>query len=117
MHCLNTAAVQALGSCATTAQVHPRKLTEAFVVRAAALAGSTVRVGRVDGITTAADATAGRRVTGVTVDGEPLAATQVVLAMGPWTGAAKAWLSGVPAVQGQRYHSAVLRTDADVRPQ
>ena len=55
-----------------------------------------------------------RAVAGVAVGGETLAADAVIVAMGPWSGAAAKWL-GVPlAVSGQKYHSAVLRTDADV---
>lgn len=42
--------LQAMGSEETTAQVHPAKLTAAFVAAAGRLAGSTVRLGTVTGV-------------------------------------------------------------------
>lgn len=64
--------LQRLGDRTTTAQVHPRKLTEAFMARAEAVAGSQFRRGAIDGVitapTSAADGSAaapGRVVTGV----------------------------------------------------
>eukprot|EP00775_Hariotina_reticulata_P005459 gene5459-5693_t len=43
-----------------------------------------------------------------------LPADAVVLAMGPWTGAAQAWLPTAPATSGQKYHSVVLRPQQPV---
>lgn len=43
------------------------------------------------------------------MDGAVVAADVVVIAMGPWTSMAAAWLPGVPATTGLKYHSVVLR--------
>jgi len=89
-----------------TAQVHPRKTTEALLAGARAR-GATLREGKVEGVRLSED---GARVEGVVVDGEVLPADVLVLALGPWTSLATQWLP-VPPVVGQRYHSAVLAAD------
>lgn len=107
--------LQVLGAKDSTAQVNPRKLTEVLIARAEALAGTRVTIGTVQGIETEPTSSGDKAVTGVVVDGETVKADAVVVAMGPWSGRAGAWL-GVPLdVSGQKYHSAVLRTDAEVR--
>lgn len=98
-----------LGSSTTTAQVHPRKLTEAFMARATALVGSRFLRGTVRGVQTN-DSNADARVTAVELaGGDVLAADVVVIALGPWSQLAAAWLPLPMAVSAQKYHSAVLR--------
>jgi glycine/D-amino acid oxidase-like deaminating enzyme len=139
--------MQRLGDASSTAQVNPRKLTEAFMARAEALAGSSFVQGTIEGILTAEQpagaaaveaaaagsaewsgvgaaavaeraATGGaaaRRVTGVRIDGIRHAADTVVVAMGPWSNVAAAWLPVPQAVSSQKYHSAVLEPGVEVR--
>jgi glycine/D-amino acid oxidase-like deaminating enzyme len=94
---------QTLGSPATTAQVHPASFT-ASMMRAAEARGATWRDGRVTGL-----ATDSGRVTGVEVDGETIAGDAVIIAMGPWSILASAWLP-LPAVFGLKGHSLVFAT-------
>ncbi|GBF88234.1 hypothetical protein Rsub_00946 [Raphidocelis subcapitata] len=95
----------ALGGRGTTAQVHPQKLTRALWGAAEAAGARLVR-GAVKGV--ALDAA--RQVTGVEVEGAgTLPADAVLIAMGPWSGQAAAWLAACPAVGGQKAHSCVLR--------
>lgn len=98
----------------TTAQIHPRKLTEAFAAKALELAGSTVQAGVVEGLSVEDDGAGGRVVTGVVVDGGRIPADKVVIAMGPWSGRAGAWLGKTLSIVSQKYHSAVLRSDSEV---
>ena len=63
-----------------------RRLTE-LLAKAAERRGATVKTGTVTGIERA-----GGRVSGVVVDGTVFACDAVVIAAGPWTGAASAWL-------------------------
>ncbi|KAF6250359.1 FAD-dependent oxidoreductase [Scenedesmus sp. NREL 46B-D3] len=100
-----------LGSKATTAQVHPAKLTHALVSAAEAAVGSKLLLATVTGVTTGSNGA----VTSVRVQRQQAAAEEelpadaVVLAMGPWTDAARAWLPAAPVTTGQKYHSVVLR--------
>ena len=50
---------------------------------------------------------------GVRVDGEVLPADAVVVAMGPWSNLAAAWLPLPMAVSGLKYHSAILENPPD----
>jgi glycerol-3-phosphate dehydrogenase len=106
-----------------TAQVHPAKLTHALMAAAEQAAGAQVLLGTVTGIDTAS----GGAVTGVRVrpqqqqagaaavqEEQVLPADVVVLAMGPWTDAARAWLPTAPPTSGQKYHSVVLRPEQPV---
>jgi glycine/D-amino acid oxidase-like deaminating enzyme len=108
--------MQNLGSTETTAQIHPRKLTEAFVAKAEELAGSRVVEGVVEGLAISNDGTGARAVAGVIVDGSTIVADKVVIALGPWSGRAGAWLDKPLFISSQKYHSAVLQSDADVCP-
>jgi glycine/D-amino acid oxidase-like deaminating enzyme len=96
---------QALGTPETTAQVHPALFTAAMM-RAAE--GAELRAGRVTGVLTNAG-----RVTGVEVDGTTIACDAVVIAMGPWSILAAAWLQ-LPAVFGLKGHSLVFETGTTV---
>jgi glycine/D-amino acid oxidase-like deaminating enzyme len=94
-----------LGTPATTAQVHPARFTEAML-QAAIDRGAQLRPGRVTGVVLdAARATA----LGVLVDGEEIRADAVVVAMGPWSIAARRWLP-LPAVHGLKGNSVVFRS-------
>jgi glycine/D-amino acid oxidase-like deaminating enzyme len=90
----------ALGSPETTAQVHPARFTTALL-DAARNRGAALRTGVVEAV-----ATRGRAVSGVTVDGETLAADAVVLAMGPWTGRVKGL--ALPRIHGLKGYSVTL---------
>ncbi len=70
-------------------QLDPYRFTLALVT-AAERRGTTVRSGRVSGLVRNGD-----EITGVRAGGATLAAETVVIAMGPWSGEAAAWL-GVP---------------------
>jgi len=96
---------QRLGTAETTAQVHPARFTAAMM-RAAEARGAKLRLGRVTGILRREDQ---GRVAGVQVDGETVEGDVVVIAMGPWSILAAAWLP-LPAVFGLKGHSLVFDT-------
>jgi glycine/D-amino acid oxidase-like deaminating enzyme len=91
---------QRLGSTETTAQVHPGRFAAAMM-RAAQARGAELRLGRVTGVVRR-----GARVAGVEVDGKAIEGDAVVIAMGPWSMLAAAWLP-LPAVFGLKGHSAL----------
>ena len=95
-----------LGSPDTTAQVHPEKFTAAMM-RAAQSRGAELRLGQVTGV---ARRSGNGRVEGVSVDGVTIKGDAVVIAMGPWSISAAAWLP-LPAVFGLKGHSLVFDTD------
>lgn len=97
---------QRLGTPATTAQVHPARFTRALM-RAAQGMGAELRIGRVTGIVRRADGSAA----GVVVDGESVAGDAVVIALGPWSILAAAWLP-LPPVFALKGHSLVFETGA-----
>jgi glycine/D-amino acid oxidase-like deaminating enzyme len=97
-----------LGSADSTAQVHPGQFTAAMM-RAAEARGAELRTGRVTGI--AGDGVG--RAKGVEVDGRIVEGDAVVIAMGPWSVLAAAWLP-MPAVYGLKGHSLVFETGASV---
>ena len=98
---------QRLGSAETTAQVHPARFTEAMM-SAARAGGAELRVGSVSALVLRAGVVAGAVVDGEIVDGDA-----VVIAMGPWSILAAAWLP-LPAVYGLKGHSLVFETGAQV---
>lgn len=98
---------QALGSRETTAQVHPGQFTAALM-RAAAAQGAELRLGRVSGIAQRAG-----RARGIVVDGAVIEGDAVVIAMGPWSILAAAWMP-LPAVFGLKGHSLVFDTGTRV---
>ena len=92
--------------CGGCAQVHPRKLAEAFVREGVALGGRVVE-GTVCGLDLAAPSP---RVSAVRLsDGRVLPADVAVIALGPWTGAARAWLPSLPLITGQKTYSVRLQ--------
>ena len=60
-------------------------------------------------------ATTGKVVSRVRIDGQEHEADVVVVALGPWSNLAAAWLPLPMAVSGQKYHSAVLAPSDPVR--
>jgi glycine/D-amino acid oxidase-like deaminating enzyme len=101
---------QRLGSTETTAQVHPGKFT-ASMMQTAQAQGAELRLGTVTGVVRR-----GPRVAGVEVDGEKIDGDAVVIAMGPWSILATAWLP-LPAVFGLKGHSLVFDTGTRVPPE
>jgi glycine/D-amino acid oxidase-like deaminating enzyme len=101
---------QQLGSTQDTAQVHPVLFTAA-TMRAAEAHGAELRLGTVTGMRQAAG-----RVTGVEVDGAVINADAVIVAMGPWSIVADAWLP-LPAVYGLKGHSLVFATGDAIPPE
>jgi glycine/D-amino acid oxidase-like deaminating enzyme len=100
---------QRLGATQTTAQVHPARFTEALMQ--AARPHAELRLGRVTGV-----AREGARIRGVEIDGEVVAGDALVIAMGPWSILAAAWLP-LPAVFGLKGHSLVFDTGTKVPPE
>ena len=98
---------QRLGTTDSTAQVHPGLFTAAMM-RAAQDRGAGLRLGKVTGVVR----TAGR-VRGVEIDGEIVEADAIVIAMGPWSLLAAAWLP-LPAVYGLKGHSLIFETGQEV---
>jgi glycine/D-amino acid oxidase-like deaminating enzyme len=105
----NVTLPQRLGGTQTTAQVHPGLFTKALMD--AAQPHAELRIGAVTGVTRD-----GANLTGVEVDGEIVAGDAVVIAMGPWSMLAAAWLP-LPAVFGLKGHSLVFETGAQVPPE
>jgi glycine/D-amino acid oxidase-like deaminating enzyme len=75
-------------------------------MRAAEAQGAELRLGTVTGLRLDED-----RVTGAEIDGETIDGDAVVVAMGPWSILAAAWLR-LPAVYGLKGHSLVFETGA-----
>jgi glycine/D-amino acid oxidase-like deaminating enzyme len=94
---------QRLGGPETTAQVHPAAFTSGMM-RAAAAHGAELRVAQATGLLTEAGNAAG-----VVTDRGAIAGDAVVIAMGPWSILACAWLD-LPAVFGLKGHSIVFDT-------
>jgi glycine/D-amino acid oxidase-like deaminating enzyme len=99
---------QQLGTPETTAQVHPARFTKA-IMAAAQAEGAQLRIGRVTGIARQENGD----ITGVVVDGEIVAGDTIVIAMGPWSILASAWLP-LPAIFGLKGHSLVFETGTNV---
>ena len=103
------AIAQRLGTTETTAMLHPGKFTAAMM-RAAERQGAALRRGRVTGLVRDAD---GSAVTGVETDRGIIEADAVVVALGPWSLLAAAWME-LPAVFGRRSPSLVYDLGKDV---
>jgi glycine/D-amino acid oxidase-like deaminating enzyme len=90
-----------IGSTETTAQVDPGRFTQALM-QAAIRNGASLRIARVEEVLRDDRG----RVRGVRADGEDIAADAVVIAMGPWSMMAAAWLP-LPQVFGLKGHSLI----------
>ncbi len=99
----NCAIFSALGGPTTTAQLHPKRFTRALL-DAAVAKGASLRRGAVSGIELGKT---GSKVNGVRVGEEVLPADAAVIAMGPWSILASAWLP-LPLVAGMKSHSIVI---------
>lgn len=97
-----------LGDTGTTAQIDPAAFTRSMM-QAAQTQGVNLRHGTVEGIRLADDE---KRITGVQIDDETVAADAVVIAMGPWSILAAEWL-GVPPVYGLKGHSLIFQFEPD----
>src|SRR5262249_20630701 len=75
--------------------------------------GAQLLTGRVTDVARSED---GSSVRGVEVDGRPVEAEAIVIAMGPWSVLAANWMM-LPAVFGQRSPSLVYDTGGDVPPE
>ena len=102
---------QRLGTTATTAQVDPGAFTRGML-DAAIERGARLLTGCVTGLGRSED---GRRITGAVVDGAPIEADAVVIAMGPWSVLASQWLP-LPPVYGLKGHSLIFRTVKPISP-
>src|SRR3954463_6966766 len=91
-------------------RVHPARFTHALL-QAALERGAQLRMGCVDGL----EASQGQ-VHGVRVDGQLLPAETVVIAMGPWSAQAAAWLP-LPPVWGLKGHSITLQPTTPIPTQ
>ena len=100
---------QRLGGTKTTAQLHPGRFTQELM--RAAQPHAELHLGQVTGVLRE-----GGRVAGVTVDGAAVAGDAVVIAMGPWSMLAAAWLP-LPPVFGLKGHSLVFDTGTQVPPE
>ena len=100
---------QRLGGTQTTAQVHPGRFTQELM--RAAQPRAELRLGQVAGVLRE-----GGRVAGVNVDGAAVVGDAVVIAMGPWSMLAAAWLP-LPPVFGLKGHSLVFDTGTQVPPE
>ncbi|MDX1514442.1 MAG: FAD-dependent oxidoreductase, partial [Gammaproteobacteria bacterium] len=103
----NCAVYARIGTPENTAQIHPELFTRTLM-DCAQRQGAVLRTGCVNGLEMRQD-----RVTGVRVDDEVLTADAAVIAMGPWSILAAAWLP-LPAVGGLKSHSITIRPSAPV---
>ena len=99
--------ISRLGSTTTTAQVHPRKLTEAFIDAAEEKCGTKVVIGKVIGVDMD-----GRRVKAVNVEfgNSPtvrkIRCSTLILTLGPWS--FSGWFEQIPPVLPQKAASIVV---------
>src|SRR5262249_33875931 len=98
------------GAPATTAQEHPARFTQTLL-QAALARGAQLRIGCVDGLEVSQS-----QIRGVRVNGQLLPAETVVIAMGPWSAQAAAWLP-LPPVWGLKGHSITLQPTAPIPAQ
>jgi glycine/D-amino acid oxidase-like deaminating enzyme len=100
-----------IGSSKTTAQVDPRRFTQALM-QATLRKGASLRIARVEAILRDDEG----RVRGVRADGEDIAADAVVIAMGPWSMMAATWLP-LPRVFGLKGHRLIYETATAIAAQ
>ncbi len=102
----NAVVHEVVGTPETTAQVDPRRFTEALLETAVA-GGAELVTGVVDGLAFGGE---GGALSAVSVGGAAIPADAVVLALGPWTSQAQRWIA-LPQVFGTRMASVVLGAD------
>lgn len=99
-----------LGATDTTAQVHPELLTRTLLTQACQL-GAELLIARVDGINHD-----GQQVKSVQLGTTELEADVVVIAMGPWSTLAQAWLTA-PAINGEKGASIIVQPADEIAAQ
>lgn len=106
-----------LGNCTriatseTSAQVHPRKLSKAYLSAAARLVGTSVKIGNVINVHKDSSRKLVTAVVVETAEGqepEIIPCSHLVLTMGPWTINAQAWFSDLPPIMANKATSIVL---------
>jgi glycine/D-amino acid oxidase-like deaminating enzyme len=97
-----------------TAQVTPKELTCALM-DAAVSNGARVVIGKVEGLQVVQTGDGMRQVQGVVVDGKPLPAAKVVIAMGPWSVFATDWLQISVPMEGIWSTSVVYKNEGTQR--
>ena len=107
-------ASRSMGDETTVAQVHPRRLVEAFLRRANEVAGSEVVVGEATEIVYDDDDSIearddDKKCVGLRVDGDVIPADVVIVATGPWTNRLLPPESVGGEVLGQKYHAVRIR--------
>uniref|UniRef100_A0A061QYQ9 Fad-dependent oxidoreductase family protein n=1 Tax=Tetraselmis sp. GSL018 TaxID=582737 RepID=A0A061QYQ9_9CHLO len=100
----NVEGCQVLGTTASTAQVHPERLTRALMDAS----GASLVIGKAEGLVLEPLPGGGSCVRGVRVGGDVIECDAAVIAMGPWSSLAARWLP-IEAVTGQKYHSILLQ--------
>lgn len=100
-----------IGSERTNAQVHPRKLTHAFLDKAAAKCGSRVLYGRVEDVQRASDGHWELHVRQKSGENTVMQCDVFVLAMGPWSIDAKKWFQVLPAIMALKAASLVVKAE------
>ncbi len=104
---------QRLGTSATTAQLDPHAFTNTLA-QAAVDNGARLVIGEITAVNLSEDDS---RVTGICLaDGSEISADAMLLAMGPWSLLAAAWLP-VPPVYGLKGHSIILRPTTPLPPE
>ena len=106
-------ASRAMGDETTVAQVHPKRLVEAFLRRARELVGSDVVVGEATEIVYKSiydkNAHKTKKCVGLRVDGVVMPADVVIVATGPWTNRLLPPSAIGGEVVGQKYHAVRIR--------
>ncbi|CAH8552185.1 unnamed protein product [Schistosoma bovis] len=117
-----------IGDSTTTAQVHPKKLTDELFRRAQYLTnqGTKLKIARVIGLEFSTSNTSAPKVSGVRViesstsNPEVIPASLVILTTGPWSKEAVSWLpSGClnpNKFHGRRAHSIILKPKIEKSP-
>ena len=107
-------ASRSMGDETTVAQVHPKRLVDAFLRRANEVAGSEVVVGEATEIVYDDDDSIearddDKKCVGLRVDGDVIPADVVIVATGPWTNRLLPPESVGGEVLGQKYHAVRIR--------
>ncbi|XP_076821918.1 uncharacterized protein LOC143468523 [Clavelina lepadiformis] len=94
-----------IGSTDTIAQLHPFKFVETLLNYNVSQGLNVMEGAAVSGILQS-----NNKLTGLTLSsGDTLECDAAVLTMGPWTGIAADWASGLPSIYGQKAHSITIK--------
>jgi glycine/D-amino acid oxidase-like deaminating enzyme len=115
-----TLSVSQIGTTSTTAQVHPAKLTRAYLAAAEQLVGTKVMIATAVGVTRDLET---NMVTGVAIrmggdggvcsdaENAVVPCSSVVFALGPWQTVAREWIPTLPRASGSKATSVVLTAE------